>query len=50
MSSEIRSERLTMKITPTLKAKAQEKAEKEGRTLSNYIERLIIEDLEKECK
>lgn len=40
---EKRTERINMKVLPSLKAKAQEMAEKDGRTLSNFIEVLITE-------
>ena len=46
MEKEKKTERIMMKITPSLKAAAQEAAEEEGRTLSNYIESLIKRDLE----
>jgi len=46
-NKELRTERLTLKIAPTLKEAARQAAEKEGRTLSNYIERLIKQDLDK---
>lgn len=36
-----------MKIQPSLKAAAKEAAAEDGRTLSNYIEQLIKEDLRK---
>lgn len=42
---ELRTERLTLKIAPTLKEQARAAAEKDGRTLSNWIEQLIIERL-----
>lgn len=45
-SKEKRSEYIQMKIAPSLKEKAQARAEEEGRSLSNYIERLIIKDIE----
>ena len=38
---ERRTERINMKILPSLKALAEEEATAEGRTLSNYIENLI---------
>lgn len=44
-SEERRSEYIQMKVMPSLKAKAQERAEEEGRSLSNYIEWLILKDL-----
>lgn len=48
-SKEKRTEFIQMKIAPSLKKAAQERAEEEGRSLSNYIERLILKDL-KESK
>ena len=44
--TETRTERLTMLIAPSLKERAQAEAERQGRTLSNYVERLILQDLE----
>lgn len=41
---EKRTERLHMKILPSLKQTAERNAKAEGRTLSNYIEKLIAED------
>lgn len=46
-SKEKRTERIYMKITPSLKEAAQKRAEEEGRTLSNYIEWLIVKDSKK---
>lgn len=45
-SKEKRTDRIYMKISPALKEKAQARADAEGRSLSNYIERLIIKDIE----
>lgn len=45
---ETRTERINMKVLPSIKRMAVTKAEKEGRTLSNYIESLILKDCEKE--
>ena len=36
------------KILPSVKAAAEKKALEEGRTLSNYIENLIIKDTKKQ--
>lgn len=47
MEKEKRDDRLIMKIQPSLKAAAKEAAAEDGRTLSNYIEQLIKEDLRK---
>lgn len=44
MDREKRTERLHMKILPSLKRIAEKNARAEGRTLSNYIEKLITED------
>jgi len=46
-SSEKRTDKINMKIAPSLKQKAQERADQEGRSLSNYIEWLILQDIEK---
>lgn len=43
--AELRTDRLTIKISPTLKDQARQAAAKEGRTLSNWIEQLIIKEL-----
>lgn len=45
---EKRTERLNMKITPSLKKRANDRANELGRSLSNYIEWLILEDAKKE--
>lgn len=44
-SAERRTEFIQMKVMPSLKEKAQKRAEEEGRSLSNYIEWLILKDL-----
>ena len=49
-SSEKRTDKINMKITPSLKKKAQERAAEEGRSLSNYIEWLIQKDAEEHRK
>ena len=36
-----KTERLQIRISPELKAKLQELADADGRTVSNYIEQLI---------
>ena len=41
MEKEKRTERINMKVLPSLKAAAEAQAIAEGRTLSNYIETLI---------
>lgn len=43
-----KTERLYIRISPELKEKLQELAEKEHRTLSNYIESVLIKEVEKE--
>lgn len=50
MEKEKRTDRLNMKIQASLKAAAQRAAEEDGRSLSNYIENLIKEDLKKRDK
>lgn len=45
-----KTERLYIRISPELKEKLQELAEKEHRTLSNYIESILIKEIEKENK
>lgn len=45
--NEKRTERISMKILPSVKAMAEENAKEEGRTMSNYIETLIKTDYEK---
>lgn len=44
-SKEKRTEFIQMRIAPSLKEKAQERAKEKGRSLNNYIEWLIINDL-----
>lgn len=46
-TGEKRSERISMKVLPSVKAEAEKRAAEEGRTLSNYIERLIKEDVKR---
>ena len=41
---ERRTARINMKVLPSIKEMAEAKSASEGRTLSNYIERLIIKD------
>jgi hypothetical protein len=43
--TEKKTELITMKVTPTFKAMAKAVAEEEGRSLSNYIEWLIKNDM-----
>lgn len=42
---ELKTDRIQIKIKPTLKALAQKRAEAESRTLSNYICELIKQDI-----
>ena len=44
--AEKRDTTIQMRVLPSIKAMAEEKAKAEGRTLSNYIEQLIIRDNE----
>ena len=44
--AEKRDATIQMRVLPSIKAMAEEKAKTEGRTLSNYIEQLIIRDNE----
>lgn len=44
---EKKSEYITMKVTPAFKARAKALAEEEGRSLSNYIEWLINNDIKR---
>ena len=44
MDGERRTERVNMKILPSVKQMAEKKAKEEGRSLSNYIELLIVAD------
>lgn len=44
---EKKTDRLHIKIAPTLKESAIERADELGRSLSNYVEWLITEDLKK---
>lgn len=44
---EKRSAIISMKVQPSLKAKAEARAEEQGRSLSNYIESLIRADVDK---
>lgn len=44
---EKKSEYITMKVTPAFKARAKALADEEGRSLSNYIEWLINNDIKR---
>lgn len=37
-----KTERLQIRITPELKRQLQERAKEDGRTLSNYVEQLVM--------
>lgn len=43
----MKSERLQIRVTPEQKAKLQQLAESKGRTVSNYIDYLIREDIKR---
>jgi predicted HicB family RNase H-like nuclease len=43
-----KTERLYIRLTPELKEKTQAAAEAEGRSISNYVERLITQALKRE--
>ncbi|MFA5528307.1 MAG: toxin-antitoxin system HicB family antitoxin [Peptostreptococcales bacterium] len=45
-----KTERLFIRITPELKTKLQEQAEKEHRSLSNYIEKILIKELKEQSR
>lgn len=45
---EKRTSIIHMKVLPSVKAAAEEKAAAKGRTLSNYIENLIVKDTKKQ--
>ena len=44
---EKKTDLITMKVTPSFKARAKALADEEGRSLSNYIEWLINNDMKK---
>ena len=44
---EKKTDLITMKVTPSFKARAKALAEEEGRSLSNYIEWLINNDMKR---
>lgn len=44
---EKKTDLITMKVTPSFKARAKSLAEDEGRSLSNYIEWLINNDMKR---
>ncbi len=48
--NEKRTAKIYMKVLPSVKAAAEEIAEKQGRTLSNYIETLLKQDAERHKK
>ena len=43
-----KTERINLRITPEMKEKLQKAADAENRTLTNYIENIIIKALKKE--
>lgn len=43
-----KTERVNIRLTPELKEQLQKAADAENRTLTNYIENLIIKELKKE--
>ena len=43
-----KTERVNLRLTPEMKEKLQKAADEENRTLTNYIEHIIIEALKKE--
>ncbi len=50
MEKERRTERVMVRITPSLKKEATKLAAAEGRTFSNLVEHLLIERLENDKK
>ena len=44
---ETKSVSLTIRVTPSVKAIAEKRAEQDGRSLANYLARLIEEDADK---
>lgn len=44
---EKKTDLITMKVTPAFKARAKALADEEGRSLSNYIEWLISNDMKR---
>ena len=47
MKKEKRTEYIHMKVLPSIKRIAEKNAESDGRSLSNYIEKLIRDDEER---
>lgn len=47
---ENKSVSLTIRVTPSIKAMAEKRAEQEGRSLANYLARLIEDDAEGKAK
>lgn len=45
-----KTERLFIRIAPELKGQLQELAKAEHRTLSNYVESILIKEIEKDKK
>lgn len=48
--TEKKSEMIALKVTPSFKARTKALAEEEGRSLSNYIEWLINNDIKRREK
>jgi predicted transcriptional regulator len=46
----LKTERLFIRITPELKKKLQEMAKAENRNLSNFIENILLQKIEKESQ
>jgi predicted HicB family RNase H-like nuclease len=44
MTEETKDATITIRIKPSIKAKAVKRAHQEGRSLANYLERLIEQD------
>lgn len=44
---ETKTDRIQIKIEPSIKAQAQELATKDGRTLSNWIIQLMVKEIER---
>lgn len=42
-----KTEVIRLRITPDLKARVEEEAKKQNRTVSNYLENLILQEVQK---
>jgi predicted HicB family RNase H-like nuclease len=49
-SSETKEATITIRVKPSVKAKAIKRATDDGRSIANYIERLIEKDAEKKAQ